>query len=94
MEFPKYIMQRESNGYPNALTLIGSKDNEAIYWRHAGCYMAEAQYKDGKLMVYIYSSKPYEYIGCSEDEWLKDNAGYTSDEYHWRWFNKGKHPRF
>lgn len=45
-------------------------------------------------MVYIYSSKPYEYIECSEDEWLKDNAGYTSDEYHWRWFNNGKHPRF
>ena len=94
MEFPKYIMLRESDSHSNALTLIGSKDNNAIYWRHAGCYTAEAQYKDGKLMVYIYSNKPYEYIECSEDEWLKDNAGYTSDEYHWRWFNKGKHPRF
>ena len=45
-------MLRESDGYSNALTLIGSKDNKAIYWRHAGCYRADAQYEDNKLMVY------------------------------------------
>ena len=51
MEFPKYICNKDSD-YTNALVLIGSKDNKATYWRHGGCYRANAQYEDGRLMVY------------------------------------------
>ena len=54
----------------NALKLIGSKDNKAIYWRHGGCYSADAKYENGKLMVYIASFdilsrlKPRENLRC------------------------------
>lgn len=83
-EFPKYIRLKNADDIrwkSNALKLIGSKDNKAIYWRHGGCYSADAKYENGKLMVYIASCKPCEYIKCTEEEWKESNGQYASEEY-------------
>lgn len=80
MEFPKYICNKDFD-YTNALVLIGSKDNKATYWRHGGCYRANAQYEDGRLMVYIATHLPIEYVECTEEEWRKSNGQYACDTY-------------
>lgn len=97
MEFPKYICRKDTKDPrwdANALTLIYSKNNKATYWRHGGCYTADIQYEDGKLIAYIAGNKPIEYVECNEQIWKESNGQYACEDYSWKWYNVGSSPKF
>lgn len=80
--FPKYIWSaNEKRESRNALIRLYSSDNQATYWRHGGCYSAEAKFKNGKLLVQISNYRPVEYVECTEEQWKEDNGRYACDAY-------------
>ena len=82
--FPKYIWHAVDTGSDrNALALIKSEDNSAIYWRNGGQYTAKASFENGKLVIYILGNGPFEYVECTKTDWEKSNGEYAAKEYDW-----------
>lgn len=97
MEFPKYICEKNSKDPrwdTNALILMYSKNDKATYWRHGGCYRADAQYINDHLMVQIVGNNSIEYVECTEQIWKESNVQYACEDYSWEWYNIGSSPKF
>ena len=82
--FPKYIWHAIDTGSDrNALALVKSDNDSAIYWRNGGQYTAKASFENGKLVVYILCNGPFEYAECTKADWEKSNGEYAVKEYDW-----------
>lgn len=87
IQFPKYIDVKNHDEYhTNALMLIGSKENNATYWRHGGCYRVSAKDENEKLIVDFPGQESLEYVECTEQQWKESNEDYACEEYSWRNF--------